>query len=67
MFNCRINELFESIFCASYCLNQKLCAHLNLAVEADAKDLLDPKIANGIRAVRGRRTGNWLTRDETQM
>lgn len=42
-----------------------------LTTEAEDNGLLDPQIANGNRAVKGvrregRRTGNWLTRDEAQ-
>ncbi len=53
-------------------INQKLSAIRKLATEAEDNDLLDSRIANGIRAVkgvpfRGRRTGNWLTKDEAQM
>lgn len=53
-------------------INQKLSAIRKLATEAEDNALVDSKIANGIRAVkgvpfRGRRTGNWLTRDEAQM
>lgn len=53
-------------------INQKLSAIRKLASEAEDNDLIDPRIANGIRAVkgvpqRGRRTGNWLTREEAQM
>lgn len=43
-----------------------------LASEAEDNNLLEAKIANGIRAVkgmpqRGRRTGNWLTREEANL
>jgi site-specific recombinase XerD len=53
-------------------INQKLSAVRRLATEAEDNSLIDSKIANGIRAVkgmplRGRRTGNWLTREEAQM
>jgi site-specific recombinase XerD len=53
-------------------INQKLSAIRKLASEAEDNNLLDSRIANGIRAVkgmpqRGRRTGNWLTREEAQM
>jgi site-specific recombinase XerD len=53
-------------------INQKLSALRKLATEAEDNFLLDSRIANGIRAVkgmpqRGRRTGNWLTREEAQM
>lgn len=52
-------------------INQKLSAIRKLANEAEDNNLLDPHIANGIRAVRGipqrgQRTGNWLTRKEAQ-
>ncbi len=53
-------------------INQKLSAIRKLATEAEDNNLIDSRIANGIRAVkgvpqRGRRTGNWLTREEAQM
>ncbi len=57
---------------SSSSINQKLSAIRKLASEAEDNNLLDSRIANGIRAVkgvpqRGRRTGNWLTKDEAQM
>jgi site-specific recombinase XerD len=57
---------------SSATINQKLSAIRKFASESEDNNLLDSKIANGIRAVkgvpfRGRRTGNWLTRDEAQM
>lgn len=53
-------------------INQKLSAIRKLASEAEDNNLLDSRIANGIRAVRGmpqrgNRTGNWLTREEAQI
>ena len=53
-------------------INQKLSALRKLASEAEDNNLLEAKIANGIRAVsgmpqRGRRTGNWLTREEANL
>ncbi len=53
-------------------INQKLSALRKLASEAEDNNLIDSRIANGIRAVkgmpqRGRRTGNWLTREEAQL
>ena len=53
-------------------INQKLSAIRKLASEAEDNNLIDSRIANGIRAVkgipkRGTRTGNWLTREEAQM
>ncbi|MET0753716.1 MAG: tyrosine-type recombinase/integrase, partial [Pyrinomonadaceae bacterium] len=53
-------------------INQKLSAIRKLATEAEDNALIDSRLANGIRAVkgmpfRGRRTGNWLTKDEAQM
>ena len=52
-------------------VNQRLSAIRKLAVEAADNGALDPQVANGIRAVKGarregRRTGNWLTREEAQ-
>ena len=57
---------------SSSSINQKLSAIRKLASEAEDNDWIDSRIANGIRAVkgvpiRGRRTGNWLTREEAQM
>ena len=56
---------------SSATINQKLSAIRKFASESEDNNLLDSKIANGIRAVkgvpfRGRRTGNWLTKDEAQ-
>jgi len=53
-------------------INQKLSAIRKLASEAEDNNLIDSRVANGIRAVkgmpqRGRRTGNWLTREEAQV
>src|SRR5215210_6238315 len=52
-------------------VNQRLSAIRKLALEASDNGALDPQVASGIRAVRGarregRRTGNWLTREEAQ-
>lgn len=52
-------------------VNQRLSAIRKLAAEAADNGALDPQVANGIRAVKGarregRRTGNWLTREEAQ-
>lgn len=52
-------------------INQRLSAIRKLALEAADNGVLDPQVASGIRAVQGarregRRTGNWLTRDEAQ-
>lgn len=57
---------------SSSSINQKLSAIRKLASEAEDNDWIDSRIANGIRAVkgvpiRGRRTGNWLTKEEAQM
>lgn len=56
---------------AASSVNQRLSAIRRLATEAEDNGLLDPQLANGIRAVKGarregRRTGNWLTREEAQ-
>jgi integrase/recombinase XerD len=56
---------------AASSINQRLSAIRKLALEAADNGVLDPQVANGIRAVRGarregRRTGNWLTREEAQ-
>jgi site-specific recombinase XerD len=52
-------------------VNQRLSAIRKLAAEAADNGALDPQVASGIRAVKGarregRRTGNWLTREEAQ-
>lgn len=52
-------------------VNQRLSAIRKLAAEAADNGALDAQVANGIRAVKGarregRRTGNWLTREEAQ-
>ncbi len=57
---------------SSASINQKLSAIRKLATEAEDNDLIDSRLANGIRAVkgvpvRGRRTGTWLTREEAQI
>lgn len=57
---------------SSASINQKLSAIRKLATEAEDNNLLDSRIANGIRAVkgvpqRGTRTGNWLTKEEAQI
>jgi site-specific recombinase XerD len=63
-------ELREAGMSASS-VNQRLSAIRKLAAEAADNGLLDAQIAGGIRAVKGsrqegRRTGNWLTREEAQ-
>jgi site-specific recombinase XerD len=57
---------------ASSSVNQRLSAIRKLAAEAADNGALDPLVASGIRAVKGarsegRRTGNWLTREQAQM
>lgn len=57
---------------SSATINQKLSAIRKLASEAEDNNLLDSRVANGIRAVkgmpqRGRRTGNWLSKEEAQV
>jgi site-specific recombinase XerD len=52
-------------------INQRLSAIRKLAAEASDNGALDLQIAGGIRAVKGarqegRRTGNWLTREQAQ-
>jgi site-specific recombinase XerD len=52
-------------------INLRLSAIRKLATEAEDNMLIDSRIANGIRAVkgvpkRGTRTGNWLTKEEAQ-
>ncbi len=56
---------------SSASINQRLSAIRKLAAEAADNGALDPQIAGGIRAVKGarqegRRTGNWLTREQAQ-
>jgi len=56
---------------SSAAINQKLSAIRKLATEAEDNNLIDSRLANGIRAVkgvpfRGRRTGNWLTKEDAQ-
>lgn len=56
---------------SSSSVNQRLSAIRKLAGEAADNGLLDAQIAGGIRAVEGsrqegRRTGNWLTRQQAQ-
>jgi len=53
-------------------VNQRLSAIRKLALEAADNGALDPQVASGIRAVKGarregHRTGNWLTREQSQM
>src|SRR5918998_1786455 len=63
-------ELREAGMAASS-VNQRLSAIRKLAAEAADNGALNPHVANGIQAVKGarregRRTGNWLTREEAQ-
>jgi site-specific recombinase XerD len=56
---------------AASSINQRLSAIRKLAMEAADNGALDQQIAGGIRAVKGarregRRTGNWLTREQAQ-
>lgn len=56
---------------AASSINQRLSAIRKLVLEAADNGALDPQVASGIRAVKGarregRRTGNWLTREEAQ-
>ncbi len=56
---------------SSSSINQRLSAIRKLAAEAADNGALDPQVASGIRAVKGarqegRRTGNWLTREQAQ-
>jgi integrase/recombinase XerD len=53
-------------------VNQRLSAIRKLALEAADNGVLDPHVASGIRTVKGarregRRTGNWLTREQAQI
>jgi site-specific recombinase XerD len=64
-------QLRESGMAASS-INQRLSAIRKLVSEAADNGALDPQVANSIRAVKGarregRRTGNWLTREEAQV
>jgi integrase len=52
-------------------INQRMLAIRRFAREAADNGLLDPQLANGIVAIKGvkyqgRRTGNWLTREQAQ-
>jgi site-specific recombinase XerD len=63
-------ELRETGMAASS-INQRLSAIRKLALEAADNGALDSQVANSIRSVKGargegRRTGNWLTREEAQ-
>lgn len=54
---------------SSSTINQKLSSIRKLATEAEDNNLIDSRIANEVRAVkgvpfRGRHTGNWLSREE---
>jgi len=67
----RYTAMLRDAGMAASSVNQRLSAIRRLATEAEDTGLLDPQVANGIRAVKGarregRRTGNWLTRDEAQ-
>lgn len=71
LINRYVKSLREQKF-SSASINQKLSAIRKLATEAEDNNLIDSRLANGIRAVkgvpfRGRRTGNWLTREEAQL
>jgi len=68
----RYVKTLRSAKLSSATINQKLTAIRKLASEAEDNNLLDSRIANGIRAVkgvpqRGRRTGNWLSKEEAQI
>ena len=57
---------------SSSSINQRLSAIRKLAAEAADNGALDSQVAGGIRAVKGarqegRRTGNWLTREQAQL
>jgi integrase/recombinase XerD len=57
---------------SSSSINQRLSAIRKLAAEAADNGALDQQVAGGIRAVKGarregRRTGNWLTREQAQV
>lgn len=67
----RYAQTLRSAGASSSSINQRLSAIRKLAAEASDNGALDPVIANGIRAVKGaqqegRRTGNWLTREQAQ-
>ena len=56
---------------SSSTIDQKLSAIRKLASDAEDNNLIDSRLANSIRAVkgvpfRGRRTGNWLTKEDAQ-
>jgi site-specific recombinase XerD len=67
----RYAQTLRAAGASSSSINQRLSAIRKLAAEASDNGALDPVIANGIRAVKGarqegRRTGNWLTREQAQ-
>jgi site-specific recombinase XerD len=68
----RYVKSLRSLRLPSSTINQKLSAIRKLATEAEDNNLIDSRLANGIRAVkgvpfRGRRTGNWLTKEDAKM
>ena len=67
----RYKVVLEDSGLSSSTVNQRLSAIRKLAAEAADNGLVDPLLANGIRAVRGVkaagvRVGNWLTREQAQ-
>jgi site-specific recombinase XerC len=68
----RFRLYLESLGLASGTVNQRLAAVRRLAYEAADSGLLSPKLAAGIRRVKGAkqlgaRTGNWLTQDQARL
>jgi site-specific recombinase XerD len=67
----RYVKMLRAAKLSSATINQKLSAIRKLASEAEDNNLIDARLANGIRAVkgvpfRGRRTGNWLSKEDAQ-
>jgi site-specific recombinase XerD len=72
LINNYLRHLREERKLSSANINQKLSAIRKLASEAEDNNLLEYRIANGIRAIKGvthtkNRLGNWLTQEEAQI
>lgn len=72
LINGYLKHLREERKLSSANINQKLSAIRKLASEAEDNNLLEFRIANGIRAIKGvthtkNRLGNWLTQEEAQI
>jgi site-specific recombinase XerD len=72
LINSYLKSLREDRKLSSANINQKLSAIRKLASEAEDNNLLEFRLANGIRAIKGvthtkNRLGNWLTQEEAQI